>query len=110
MTDQDIRIVSTKLSLEERNHLLFIIADHHVLVLACCSEFLEKKSARYARVSVGLQLHLVILTKEETNGVDVEFIDSVGVEQSLQLDLRGNDSFDGNTHDSHVRRTRNVSH
>lgn len=105
MADQDIRVEPPEVSLEGSDHLLLILADNHALIGAPTSELLEEEGAIDAMIAGGFELHLIIITEEVADAVEMEFIDVVSVKQLLLFQLQGHDGLDGDAHDPHIGRT-----
>ena len=102
MTDNDIRVKSSQLRLKLSKHLLFILTHNEISISGRSSELFEEKGASSSTVFIWLRFDKVILTEEVTNCIDVKVLNLVCIEESFQLDLRGHDRFERNTHDSHL--------
>lgn len=87
MTNNQIRIQPPQLSLEQREHLLLILADYKLLVFALSPELPQEQSTRNPLILNRLRLHLILLTEEVTDSVDVQLVHTVSIEQSLYLHL-----------------------
>jgi len=105
MTNNHIRVKSFDLCLKLGKQVFLVFAAVELSV-GDSSKLLEVEGVRNTFVSIGFALNLVIIAKEIADCIDMQFVNSVCIEELFQLHLGWHHSLYGNTHHSHIGSTR----